>query len=177
MQDLCVNRIEECFVLAEQHYGKTFIRPEIEFSSRMTKTAGMATYSCNSVTRKCSDYKIKLASKLLAMNGMAFVEDTPGHEVAHIICAQLFGHQHRNAHGSDWQRVMSILGQQADRLHTMAVPKVKVKKFHYVDSFGVKKSLTIRKHNALQRGKWEYYKWSDGTIMRKNDWTGEMTIV
>ena len=118
MRHACLDRIEEAFVTAEQHYNVVLPRVPIEFSNKLKSTAGLAHYSRNRFTGKCAGVKIKLSVPLLRLNGDEFIGRTPGHEAAHIIAANLFNER---GHGNAWKQVMRVIGQKAERCHQMEV--------------------------------------------------------
>ena len=166
LQQQCLDRIENAYVVCEKHYGRKFNRPEITFSNRMTRVAGKAIYvrvDSNIMLGK----EIRLSNKLLEINGRAFVEDTPGHEAAHLIAVELYGAS-AMGHGSCWREVMGIIGQTASEFHKHKMPKKR--KFLY--SCG--KTLSIIRHNRLQRGGVEYYKWLDGSVAYASDFIQEL---
>ena len=113
LKDNCVARINEAYQQAEAHYGLKFPRPTIEFSNKLTSTAGKAYFQRN---------MIKLSVPLLILNEAKFILDTPGHEAAHLISYQRFGRP-GIGHGAKWKQVMNIIGQQAKRCHNFTVPK------------------------------------------------------
>lgn len=119
LKDQCLARIEECFVIAENRYGKQIPRPRVEFSNSMSRTAGSARNGWDGVPRL-----IRLSSKLLQLNGQTFVDRTPGHEAAHCIAMFLWGVQEGGGHGRRWSEVMKLLGQPAERCHSMEVVRL-----------------------------------------------------
>lgn len=109
----CLDKIEQAYITAEIHYKTTFPRPVIEFSNRLTSTAGSAYFL---------DNKIVLSTPLLELNKDTFIQDTPGHEAAHLISYKLYNRQGMG-HGAKWASVMRTIGQVAKRCHRMTTPK------------------------------------------------------
>lgn len=113
LKALARDKIEQAYITAELHYKTSFARPRIEFSNRLTSTAGKAYFLEN---------KIVLSTPLLELNKDTFIKDTPGHEAAHLISFKLFGRSGMG-HGANWVGVMRTIGQVAKRCHQMKTPK------------------------------------------------------
>jgi SprT protein len=109
----CVDKINQVYAQAQEHYSTSFPLPTIEFSEQLTSTAGKAYFGRN---------HIKLSTKLLKLNGEAFVNDTPGHEAAHLISFKLYGRQ-GTGHGARWSSVMRAIGQTPTRCHSLITPE------------------------------------------------------
>lgn len=169
LQALCVDKIEQAFVTAEQYFGRTFDRVPVTFSNRMTHTAGKAIYVHRQLTGEYIGKEIRLSNKLLENEGEAFVERTPGHEAAHIIVYALHGAS-ATGHGSAWQKVMRVIGLEPSRCHSYETPAKKT--LAYRAKCGTEKQLTLIRHNKLQRGKVGWYRWGDGVKVYKDDFCG-----
>lgn len=155
-QQQCRDRIEEAFVAAEKHYGRKFKRVKVTFSGRMTRCAGKAMYQRSDLTGKYAGTEIRLSSKLLDLNGMAFIEETPAHEAAHIISMEMYN---EGGHGAAWKEVMKVVGlEHQRRCHNFKTPPKK--SFSYKTDMGEIVKLTIIRHNKLQRGQVTWYSWS-----------------
>ena len=81
----------------------------ITWNNRLTSTAGVA---------HMMGLRIDLSTKLLKLNGMKFVNDTPIHELAHIISYQKHTTR-RVGHGIEWCNIMKELGATPSRTHRM----------------------------------------------------------
>lgn len=170
LQEHCLKRIEDCYVKAEKHYGVKLGRPAITFSNRLTSTAGKAFY-CRLEGGRLGSKEIRLSNKLLKLNQAEFIKDTPGHEAAHLIAGSIYGAK-AMGHSVHWEEVMKLLGQEAVEFHRMETPKARA--FEYININGVVKTLTIRRHNRLQRKQAEYYEWPDGIRMYRDNFTREL---
>jgi predicted SprT family Zn-dependent metalloprotease len=122
-QHQCEVLIHKAFETASAHYGKRMESPTIRWSNRMTKCAGTARFRNLQTVRgpEVEYVDITLATKLLALNGRTFIEDTPEHEAAHVIAVMLYGWDMGKGHGKAWHEVMEVLGKKAERLHRMQV--------------------------------------------------------
>jgi predicted SprT family Zn-dependent metalloprotease len=120
LQTACRNRIEECFKIAEAKLGVSIPRVPVVFENRSKTRAGAVHTVRNRVTKQITITKISLSNQLLHLNGMTFVNRTPAHEAAHVIELTVFK---QGGHGSTWQRVMRMLGQDAERCHNMTTPE------------------------------------------------------
>lgn len=112
LQDRCRNRILECFAIAEKHYGKPIPHCPVVFNNRLTKCAGKARSSWAG-----APVGIQLSTSILNLNPEEFIARTPGHEAAHIITAVIYGPSH--GHDYRWAEVMRLIGQKAERCHSM----------------------------------------------------------
>jgi len=110
-------KVEEAFARAEAHYGRKLKRVPVSFSKRMTSTAGTARYYRGTL----EPVEIKLSLPYLLNNTEEFLGRTPGHEAAHIIAIHLFG-KDGLGHGRRWKEVMAVIGNKAERCHSMALP-------------------------------------------------------
>jgi len=117
MKKACLAKIENAYVIAEAEYGVDIPRVPVVFSNKQTRTAGTASY--NRFMGEFTATGIKLSIPLLKLNGEEFINTTPGHEAAHIIDYTVFNNA---SHGTTWKRIMRLIGQPANRTHSMAVP-------------------------------------------------------
>ena len=162
----CMERIEECYQLAEKHYGKKLLRPKVTFSDRLTKTAGKAIRKNGVVGGE-----IRLSRPILNLQHEEFIKETPGHEAAHLIATAIYGIKARG-HGTYWREVMELIKQPANVTHEFKTVKTKVtREFLYKNG----RTLTIIRHNKLQRGKVDWYQWKDGSRAYKEDFIEEIT--
>jgi SprT protein len=123
--------------------------PKIAFNIKGTN-AGTANYSLN---------LIRFNPTLLFENPTRFIDRTPGHEVAHLLCRKKYGcNREVKSHGNEWRSIMWSLGLDAKRCHTYNVahvptmlgriPENKEKPFIQVDygkvkAFGMGKLVEI----------------------------------
>ena len=161
---LVINRVKECFAIAEARFNTTFRMPNIRFDKRGT-TAG---------TANGGKWELNFNMVLLNENVEHFVKQTVAHEVAHLIDHQVFdmnaprfdiyGRRKKRApHGANWKRCMFVLGVPADRCHNMDVSNAKVTrrksaKFQYKCSgCGTVMEMGTVRHNNMQSGKRTYH--------------------
>ena len=176
MEAACKREVEIAFVKAEKHFGRTIKRVPVTFSKRMTHSGGVAYEEKNEETGKWEGKEIRLSAVLLAANGANFIKSTPGHEAAHIITTEIFGGNDK-PHGPRWQQVMRILGLEPKTTHDYKVVDKPKRAFEYRDNDGIVRTLTIIRHNKLQRGKVQWYRWDDtGAYVRKNDFIRERKV-
>lgn len=162
---LVINRIEECFTMAQQRWpGETFRKPRVRFDKRGT-TAG---------TANGSKWELNFNETLLNENVDHFVKQTVAHEVAHLIDHQVYDshaprydrlgrRKKRSVHGRTWKMVMMALGVPADRCHNYDVSNAKQTRrksetFNYKCT-GCETVLPMGKirHNNMQSGKRTYH--------------------
>lgn len=154
LQQACLDRVERAFVYAERHYKTPIPRVPVIFNNRLTATAGRAFFD-----RQGRGIKIDLSTKLLTLNGQEFVDDTPGHEAAHIIASFLlraFGaeRQAKQApHGAKWKEVMKVIGQEPNRCHSM---KSAAKRYTYILEDDSEVHVTPLVHKRIQSGSRSY---------------------
>ena len=142
LQNACLVRIQNVYSICESVYNAKFPFPTVEFNLG-GRRAGVAYYHHN---------LIRLNNVLLIQNGQAFIDDTPGHEAAHLISRQVYG-MLISSHGAEWKKVMEVIGQPATRCHDFEVKTDHV----YSCKCDKKIYLTTYKHNAIQSGKRNYY--------------------
>ncbi len=142
LQNACLVRIQNVYSICESVYNAKFPFPTVEFNLG-GRRAGVAYYHHN---------LIRLNNVLLIQNGQAFIDDTPGHEAAHLISRQVYG-MFISSHGAEWKKVMQVIGQSATRCHDFEVKTDHV----YSCKCDKKIYLTTYKHNAIQSGKRNYY--------------------
>jgi len=113
----CQTRLDECITIAEAHYNRTFPTLTIRYNKRGT-TAGVAHLGKN---------MISLNGQLLVENEDEMVNETTGHEVAHMIDFWVNGvnfywkgsRRCQDQHGENWKSVMRLIGQDPTRCHDM----------------------------------------------------------
>ena len=140
-QSRCYERAQECYRIAAEKMG-ILVRPiPIQYSNRMTKTAGKFTF------RGEESLYIRLSNTILEDNVELFIERTVGHEVAHHIVHEKYG-RNVQPHGKEWKEVMAVLGQEASRCHNYKTVQNKVK---YIVE-GKEYFLGKIQHGRCQRG-------------------------
>lgn len=131
IQQRCVDRIVQCHSLV----NTTMASPTVSFDLRGT-TAGQAYPGKN---------HIRLNGQLLNENIDDFIEQTVGHEWAHLAAANLHGQKIRS-HGPEWKRVMQRLGLDPARCHTYTTKKARTVGFK-----GAPRSWLVTKVQTLVR--------------------------
>lgn len=109
LKQACEQEIKTAIKIASKKYSQTFPMPTIEFSSKLTRTAGKAYLTQN---------RIKLSLPLLELNGERFVQDTPAHEMAHLIAWAVY---RDCGHGPKWRSVMRAINKKPTRCHSFDV--------------------------------------------------------
>jgi SprT protein len=166
LQVKCIERMEECYAIAEEHYGRSFTRIPVEFSSRLTKTGGYFRF--NRFTAEAIN--IKLSSSILALNPEQFIAEVPGHELAHYIANEMYGPH--IGHGFEWKQIMRLFGQSPNRCHNMET--VKTNTFTY-NVNGTVVELSKVRHNKIQRGYATYSLRGAGKILPSH-WVRNNTV-
>lgn len=159
LQRSCELKVEKAFRDAEAHYGHPIRRVKVTFSNRLTAVAGKAFYA----------QEIRLSNPLLKTNAHLFINETPGHEAAHIIAHRIYGNE-GTGHGFRWKEVMAIIGLPAKRCHSFKRAAADV--FKYVCDDGRVVSLSKIRHNKLQRGTVPSYHWKTGEVARARNYAG-----
>ena len=138
LQQQCKDRIEQVFSKCEEFFGRKFNRPTVEFNLRGAR-AGLAYFAQN---------RIRLNSVLLNENGREFINDTPGHEAAHIIARHIYGNYPRH-HGKEWREVMRLIGQEPSPYHHF---KVKTKNEYVCGCPDQSHFISTNRHNKVLLG-------------------------
>jgi SprT protein len=114
-------RVEECYLLAEAFFKRSFARPRVSLKLRGQK-AGVAHLDEN---------LLRFNLQLYRENSGDFLRQTVAHEVAHLIAHQVFGPRIR-PHGEEWQLVMrGVYELPPDRCHSYAVARRPGSRFVY----------------------------------------------
>jgi SprT protein len=138
LKKAALDKVEEAYVRAEAHYGRKFTRVPVEFSTKQKVTAGTAHYRRSHTGH--TPIKIKLSLPLLMLNGETFIEDTPGHEAAHLIAVEMYGSR-GEGHGAAWMSVMRVIDQEAKRTHNMKTARVTVNAYCLCTTHEVSKGI------------------------------------
>jgi SprT protein len=132
-------RIEECYQIAESHFGCKFIRPTLTYNVR-GQVAGRAGVWQN---------VIKLNPVLLNHYQDEFIARTVGHEIAHIVADTHFN-QSCN-HGRLWKFVMRLFGQEASRCHDYDLRLCSTRKTFTYACNCMEHHITSNRHNKIVR--------------------------
>lgn len=137
---MIAEKIAELVGYAKQLYGKDFSDVRWSMNNRLTSTAGRAF-----LTERRMDF----STSLFEQNREKFVEDTVGHEFAHIVAYEIYGDK---GHGIGWKAVMQDMGIESQRCHTYATQKRTSKKYIY--SCGCQNhEVSPQRRSWINRGK------------------------
>lgn len=142
LKKACLERIDTVYRQCEAMYNKKFTRPAVSFKL-VGRVAGRAFYYRN---------RISLNLQLLIENGEDFVNDTPGHEAAHLIAFALHGGDIR-PHGSEWREIMLDIGQNPNRCHNFKTTPARIHKKHVYFCVCKKHEVSTTLHNRMLRGR------------------------
>ena len=143
MQSKALKRVREVYAKAEEIYGVPLTFPIISFRLK-GRRAGYAVPAHN---------KIAFNNDMLHQNGDAFINDTVGHEAAHLIAYSVYGYN-IEPHGKEWKKVMiTVCGQSPTRCHTYEVKT----KNEYICKCDKTIYISTTKHNRILRGQGRYF--------------------
>jgi SprT protein len=108
---------------AAEHFGIRLPEPEVRFDLH-GKAAGMAVFYAK---RK---QVIRYNQRMLAENGLAFIEQTVPHEVAHLVARVIYGNRIR-PHGKEWRAVMKLFNAEPVRCHNFSTPQGNRRRMRY----------------------------------------------
>lgn len=119
---------------------------EIRFDLR-GKTAGQVRMGPNGRTL------IRYNLALLEREGVAFLERTVPHEVAHVLAYRRYGPRIR-PHGQEWQRIMRQLGAEPTRCHDYDVSGLPTRRLRYFayHCACMEHRLSSIRHNKVAKG-------------------------
>lgn len=138
-----MQRLEYCYQLAEQRFGKPFVRPQVHLDLRGQK-AGVAYLYRN---------LLRFNHQMYLDNHEDFLHQTVPHEVAHLIAHQVYGERIR-PHGREWQHLMTDLyGLPAQRCHTYAVAPRRSTQYLYRCGCPEHMPFTPQRHSLVRRGR------------------------
>jgi SprT protein len=143
LQAKAIKRIYAVYEKAESIYGVSFKLPDISFKLK-GRRAGYVIPAYN---------KLALNNELLHTYGDEFINDTPGHEAAHLIAYQAYGYM-IEPHGKEWKKVMTtVCEQDPTRCHNFEVKT----RNEYICKCSKSIYLSTTKHNRVLRGDDRYY--------------------
>jgi SprT protein len=142
LQAKAIKRINEAYDMACKFYNMSFILPTISFKLK-GRRAGYA---------QCFVNKIALNNDMLHAYGDVFINDTPGHEAAHLIARHVYGHNIM-PHGCEWKKVMRVIGQEPSRCHNFEVKT----RNEYICKCDKTIYISTTKHNRILRGNARFY--------------------
>ncbi len=135
------DRLAEDLARCAGHFGKPMPMPELKFDLRGLR-AGTAEFE---------RWRIRLNPELLLHHAQSFIDDTVPHEAAHLVAWRVWGVRIQ-PHGTQWRRVMSLLGAAPERCHRYAAtPSRRLRRFRYACSCREHWLSSIR-HNRARRG-------------------------
>lgn len=138
-------RLKQCLQLAQQHFNRTFLFPQVNYKVRGMK-AGVAYLQQN---------EVRFNRTLLLENPQEFIQQVVPHELAHLLVYQHFGRV--KPHGSEWRFMMEQVFQlPADTCHQFDVSNVRGKTFEYQCACQIH-HLTARRHNKVQQQSAVYF--------------------
>ncbi len=138
------DRLEQLYAKADSYFKKTFPRPLLTYR-RSGKHAGTAFLQQN---------RINLHPTLFTHNKDAYFTDVIPHEVSHLLAYKLYGRV--KPHGKEWQSIMADVFECAPNTrHSFDLTPLQLNTVTYTCSCGPVE-LSIRRHNAIVRGKRQY---------------------
>ena len=137
-------RVEACYQLAEQHFGRPFARPQVSLQLRGQR-AGVAHLQEN---------RLRFNLQLYRENQQDFLHQTVAHEVAHLLAHQLYGRGIR-PHGREWQELMRGVYQlEPARCHQYQVPARRSRSYIYVCACPEREfAFTPQRHALVRQGR------------------------
>lgn len=119
------NRVEtavlDCFIMAENLFGKGFTIPEIRYDL-IGKSAGQAVYDRYGKVK----HTVRINPVLLNENPEYIILQTVPHEMAHVVVNTFYEDRgiRVKGHGREWQRVMRFFGLEPHRCHNLDVSSI-----------------------------------------------------
>jgi len=145
MRDKILSKVEQCFLIAEKYYGRTFQRPTNIIFKRNGTTAGY----CDMHSRELM-FQLDLADT----NPDTFINRTVPHEVAHWVQFSQYGYR-VSPHGREWQHVMrNVYGLDPSRCHSYDVNVTTTKRQtrHTYKCACKTFQITTTTHNKMSKG-------------------------
>jgi len=147
MKDTILQQVEECFVVAEKFFNKTFPRPTAIIFKRNGTTAGTCLVSNNQTIRELM-FQLDLAEHNKNTYHQIVV-----HEMAHYIQRLVFG-SFVKSHGKEWKYIMkTVFNADPVRCHSYDTSVTKTKKqntYQYTCACSNVFNIKTTTHNRIQ---------------------------
>lgn len=143
------DKVERCFLQAEDYFDCTIVRPKIAFDIR-GQDAGRAYFSVGRLTKRKT--QLKFNEILLHENEDSFLENVVAHECAHLVAYDIYGSRIK-PHGKEWKSIMcNLYGLEPAVRHHLDVSGVSNKPFVYRCAC-IDKEIRIgkRQHSNIQK--------------------------
>lgn len=142
--DVFQAQVERYIELARTQFSSSIRVPTIGFR-KAGKTGGSAHLQRN---------HINFNPHFIDDNYDHYMTHVIPHEVAHIVCYQLFGRV--KPHGKEWQSMMTkVFNAEPHVTHSMTSERAVSRTFTYQCDCGPVE-LSVRRHNKVERGQQEY---------------------
>lgn len=141
--DQLTQKISFSYLLAEQFFNRSLIRPSIRLDLR-----GQSAGSANPTT-----HLLRFNKVLFLANHQHFLTQTVPHEVAHLVAYEVFGSTIK-PHGKEWQHIMhSVYQLPAERCHHYQLTKKAKRYFLYAcQCKKLLHPLSARRHHLIAQG-------------------------
>lgn len=152
VQKEILEKIEECFVIAEKFFNKTFERPTNIIFKRNGTCGGHSNYSKRELM-----FQLDIAEH----NADDFIKVVVPHEIAHYVQRAIYGYSHDvKPHGREWKYIMvRVYNLPPDRCHKYDTSVTKTRKrarFEYSCGCSTTHKISSIIHNRIQSGKKRY---------------------
>ena len=148
MKDTILQQVEECFVVAEKFFSRTFARPTDIIFKRSGTKAGTCTVSFDQNIRELM-FQLDLAE-----HNKSTYHEIVIHEVAHYIQRMVFGH-FVSSHGKEWKYVMrTVFNADPVRCHSYDTSVTKTKRqntYQYTCACSRIFNIKTTTHNRIQQ--------------------------
>ena len=146
LEQQAVDRTRKLVSLSARHFGIDIAQPQIRFDLR-GKAAGMALFHPR------GERVIRYNRAMLEENGLAFIDQTVAHEVAHLVARAVHGSRIR-PHGIEWQSIMTLFDAEPVRCHSFKVSPNSLRRMRYYPYRCAcsDHSLSSIRHNRSQSG-------------------------
>lgn len=159
MRQQILDKVEECFQIAEKFYNRSFSRPKNIFFKRNGAVGGHCNYSKSELM-----FQLDFAEAY----SENYLKQIVPHEVAHWIDWELYGWSKVNGrvihHGKSWKFIMRrVYGLDPERCHSYdpqhTKTKARTRQTRYPYKCGCRKhSISQTIHNRILGGKSYYCK-------------------
>ena len=143
-------RVGELLAIAATHFGwKVLPAMEVSFD--------LKGQSAGQMQLRGKHCRLRFNPVLMTQNYEHYLEVTVAHELAHAVAALVFGRKIK-PHGREWQLVMAMFGQEAERCHNYDLSQTKIRRlqrFRYRCACR-EHELTIIRHRRIQSGERDY---------------------